>query len=142
MSRGRRTVYPSLGPEGLAAVVSAIRVTVHLPAKPSSDQVIVAYTELFELTYAHLSVMVGTKGAQAITQRAIKRAKVDQPAVGRAAVSDDRVVLDGVRKGSGSAQKLQVEVEHLFLMTMDVLASLIGVDLLITVLEKLTSRKG
>ncbi len=142
MGRSRRSEYPSLGPDGTTAVVKAIRSTVSLPSRPSCDQVLSAYTELFEQTFAHLSVMVGAKGAQAIAQRAIKRAKVDQPALVGAAVSEERVVLDGVRKGSSTAQKLQEEIEHLFFMTMDVLASLIGVDLLTTVLEKLSCRRG
>ncbi len=125
----------------MASVAKAIRGTISLPSRPTCDQVIDVYSELFERTFAHLSVIVGAKGAQAIAQRAIKRARVKQPALAAAAVSETRVVLDGVRKESSSAHKLREEIEHLFLMTMDVLASLIGVDLLTTVLEKLTSRQ-
>jgi KaiC/GvpD/RAD55 family RecA-like ATPase len=106
MGRSRRSEYPSLGPDGTAVVVKAIRGTISLPSRPSCEQVLSSYTELFERTFAHLSVMVGAKAAQAIAQRAIKRAKVDEPALGGAAVSEDRVVLDGVRKGSSTAVEL------------------------------------
>ncbi len=141
MSRSRRSEYPSLGTDGLAAVIKAVRDATSLPARPSCDQVLAAYSELFERTFAHLSLMVGAKGAQAIAQRGIKRARARQPSLGSAVVSETRVVLDGVRKQSSNAQEMQHAVEHLFLMTMDVLASLIGVDLLTTVLEKLTARQ-
>ncbi len=140
MGRSRRAEYPSLGSDGLAAVVKAIRGGISLSSRPSCDEVLAQYTELFELMFAQLSVLVGAKGAQAIAQRAIKRARAMQPALGRVALAEARVVLDGVRNQSSNAQELQRAVEHLFIMTMDVLASLIGEDLLITVLEKLTAR--
>lgn len=139
MGRSRGSRYPSLGRDGLAAVTKAMREGTSLPSRASSGEVLSVYTELFERTFAHLSMMVGAKGAQAIAQRAIKRARVRQPTLGAAAATESSVLLDGVHERSRNPQELQDAFEHLFLMTMDVLASLIGADLLTTVIDKLTA---
>ncbi len=136
---GRRPEYPSLGSDGLAAVLKAIEESTELPARASADEVLARYSDLFERAFAQLSVMVGAGGAQAITQRAIRRASARLPALSRVAVSEAKILLDPIRGGSSDPEELQEAIEDLFVTTMDVLASLIGVDLLAVLLERMTS---
>lgn len=139
MRVARRPQYPALGPEGLAAALDALERGTRLPEEASREEVLAAYSELFQRAFDNLATMVGSKGAQAITQRAIKVASVRSPALADVVASESRVMLDGGRVRTASPEQLRDAVDDLFLTTMDVLASLIGAELLSALLGRITS---
>ncbi len=131
-----RGEYPSLGPEG-TKLVERFADDATLLAAPTTEQVLARWSALLERVNAHIVVVVGARGAEAIFRRAVKTASAAFPAVTAVRVQETGVVLEGLREQRLSAAEARRLLSHLLLSTMDVLASLVGVDLLAALLGRM-----
>ncbi len=134
----RRYEYPSLGHDGVVLVHRLIEETTNLPPVPSSDQVVAAYSAVLNRLYAHLALLVGSRGAEAIAQRAVKNASATAPLLSRAQVRESGLTLGPLEGESVGGEDLRRSAEHLLLSMTDVLASLVGADLLAALLQRMT----
>ncbi len=142
----RRQNYPALGEDGLVAARRMIRQVARVAPSATLDETHARYVLLFDRAHASLVPLLGPLGTQAVVRRAIARATRRQPVLTNVVVTESRVMLDAVVSNGPATKELRAAADDLFCSTMDVVASLIGLDLLLPMLERLgetgTSRPG
>ena len=93
------------------------------------DEVVAAFAALFERTWRDLGLMVGAKGVSSVMQRARRLARGGQPAVELVKVNDRAVHLEALQGSELTPNAIRDGLTEVFVTTMEIMASLIGYDL-------------
>ncbi len=125
---------PSLGKEGRIVCEQLVRR--HLNEPGGREEVIAAFADLFDHTVYDFGLMIGPKGICAVLERALQAVRRDQPLLGLVRVSDHAVHLDRLQTADAEVAAITAALTDLFITAMDVIASLIGFDLVLPIMRR------
>lgn len=132
--------YVCLGPEETArfSILVTSFVDEQLATAPASADALEGFVALFDRTWLAISPIIGAKGVRAIMARATKLTQARRPLLDLVDVSEEGVSLARLRAGEPPAvEVLRASMTDLFCTAMDVLCSLIGIDLVQPMLQSL-----
>ncbi len=142
---GTANGYDCLAAEGSEAVRALLEQFVYVRLRPaaSGGEVAAAFGPLLECTWLELSALIGPRGTRAVAERALTLAGARAPLLHRAVdVGDDGVSLARLTaslEASRSGDELQAALVGLYLSAMEILCSLIGIDLVQSILRRIAS---
>jgi hypothetical protein len=100
-------------------------------------QIIAAFGGLFDRAARDLGLMIGPKGINAVLQRALHIARPRQPPLLMVGVNDDGLHLESLEGSESDCTAIADALAELFIITMEVMASLIGYDLVAPIIRRM-----
>ncbi len=141
---GAASLYGCLAAEGTDAVGALLKrcVYVRLREAASEAEVAAAFGRLYSCTWLELSFLIGPRGTRAVAERALRRALTRTALLWGVDVHDDGLSFERLQisaEASEGGPALQEALADLYFSCMEIMCSLIGVDLVQSILNRIES---